>query len=258
MYADEGLVAEISPSGTVTKSYGWKPGSTWGTDPLFMTEDSDADGDLDYYFYHNDHLGTPQKMTNSNGAIAWSAAYNSFGKAHVDSGSTVTNNLRFPGQYEDQETWLYYNFHRYYDPNLGRYMRTDPIAKEDSLDVKHILDALNMPEKLHYYIYSLQNPLSYTDPKGLACGPGWIGDLLIRDYWFTNCCQKHDDCYQGEGEYCSKSRNECDKDFCDCMDDECDKVNKYEKSFCKSKAKEYCNGAKSWGNWRYKKYRCCK
>ncbi len=51
-----------------------------------------------YYFYHNDHLGTPQKLTAVNGAVVWSAVYSSFGEAMVEI-ETVENNLRFPGQY---------------------------------------------------------------------------------------------------------------------------------------------------------------
>ena len=70
--------------------------------------------------YHNDHLGTPQKMTSVNGAVVWNATYSSFGEANVDITSTITNNLRFPGQYEDEETGLHYNYHRYYDPTTGR------------------------------------------------------------------------------------------------------------------------------------------
>ncbi len=63
----------------------------------------------EYYFYHNDHLGTPQKMTAVNGLVVWAAKYSSFGKAEVDPASTVENNLRFAGQYEDAETRLHYN-----------------------------------------------------------------------------------------------------------------------------------------------------
>ena len=46
---------------------------------------------------HNDHLGTPQKLTDSSGQIVWSADYKPFGEATVTV-STITNNLRFPGQ----------------------------------------------------------------------------------------------------------------------------------------------------------------
>jgi len=144
-YADEGLVAEMDAAGNVTKSYGWQPGSTWGTDPLFMR----AGGE--YYFYHNDHLGTPQKLTASNGAVVWSAYYFSFGKAHVAPESTVVNNLRFPGQYFDQETGLCWNLWRYYDPEIGRYLRVDPIGLAGGINL---------------FVYVGNNPINRIDPYG--------------------------------------------------------------------------------------------
>jgi large repetitive protein len=146
MYADEGLVAELGNTGTETKTYGYVPNSTWTTDPLFMKEGTN------YYFYHNDHLGTPQKMTSVNGAVVWSAKYSSFGEASIDAGSTVTNNLRFPGQYYDSETGLHYNYHRYYDPSAGRYLTPDPIGLEGGINL---------------FAYVENNPSNNTDPYGL-------------------------------------------------------------------------------------------
>ncbi len=55
-YADEGLAAEYDAAGNELKSYGYKPDSTWTTDPLWLKKGGE------YYFYHNDHLGTPQKL----------------------------------------------------------------------------------------------------------------------------------------------------------------------------------------------------
>jgi len=147
-YADEGLVAEMNASGDVIKTYGYKPGSTWSTDPLFMKVGTE------YYFYHNDQLGTPQKLTSVNGAVAWSARYTSFGKADVDPGSTVINNLRFPGQYYDKETETYYNYNRYYSFRTGRFDRTDPIGIEGGQ---------------HLFLYGQNNPLKFFDPLGLEC-----------------------------------------------------------------------------------------
>ncbi len=146
-YSDEGLVGEYNAAGNQLKAYGWKPGSTWGTDPLFMKVGGD------YYYYHNDHLGTPQKMVKGNGEVVWSAIYSSFGEAQVLADSVVTNNLRFAGQYYDQETGLHYNYHRYYDPSIGRYLTPDPIGLAGGLNL---------------YSYVQNNPVNFIDPLGLA------------------------------------------------------------------------------------------
>jgi RHS repeat-associated protein len=127
LYSDEGLIGEYDATGAEIKTYGYKPNSIWSTDPLFMREGGNI------YFYHNDHLGTPQKLTNISGAVVWSATYDAFGKAIIDASSTITSNLRFPGQYFDAETGLHYNWHRYYDPNTGRYVTEDPIRHRDEL-----------------------------------------------------------------------------------------------------------------------------
>lgn len=150
LYSDEGLVGEYDSSGFEIKTYGYQPGSYWGTDPLFMKE-----GD-NYYFYHNHHeyLGTPQKITAINGAVVWEAKYTSFGQAIIEPSSTVTNNLRFPGQYFDSETGLHYNRNRYYNPEIGRYLRADPFN-----------------EGVNFYAYCANNPLIFIDPLGLRYAP---------------------------------------------------------------------------------------
>jgi len=77
--------------------------------------------------------------------------------------SSTVCNLRFPGQYFDAETGLHYNFHRYYDPALGRYITEDPIR-----------DVLN------WYAYAGSNPGNNVDPLGLEptrSQAGTIGGL---------------------------------------------------------------------------------
>ncbi len=114
--------------------------------------------DLVYYF-HNDHHGTPQVMTDQTGRIVWKAEYEPFGKEVVDEdpdgdGMSVENNLRFPGQYFDAETGLHYNYHRDYDPWTGRYLEADPIGIQDGIN--------------HLYIYVSNNPILLVDQYGLA------------------------------------------------------------------------------------------
>ena len=103
------------------------------------------------YFVHADHLGTPQKLTDAAGAIAWDGVFAPFGETHAITG-TLAQNLRFPGQYADSESGLSYNWHRYYDPASGRYLQSDPIG---------------LAGGINSYAYVNGNPLRYTDPQGL-------------------------------------------------------------------------------------------
>jgi RHS repeat-associated protein len=109
------------------------------------------------YYYHNDHLGTPQRMTNGSGGVVWAADYLPFGQADVTV-ETVGNDLRFAGQYYDQETGLHYNYHRYYDPKLGRYLRADPIGPDDGINL---------------YAYAPNSPINYIDQSGLFPGKAY-------------------------------------------------------------------------------------
>jgi large repetitive protein len=163
LYADEGLVGEYDASGAFRKGYGWQPSGIWGTNPLFMVEDGK------YSFYHNDHLGTPQKMTDIDGDVVWSATYGAFGNATIDPASTVTSNLRFPGQYFDEETGLHYNWQRYYDSKRGEYITKDLFE--------------NISENNHY-AYVGNNPINLLDALGLYTTSQAGIDLIARHEGF--------------------------------------------------------------------------
>lgn len=67
--------------------------------------------------------------------------------------------LRFPGQYYDTETGLYYNVNRSYDPSIGRYIESDPMGLGGGINT---------------YGYAMANPMSLADPLDLMIyrGPG--------------------------------------------------------------------------------------
>ena len=140
------LIAETNASGATLGEYFYL-----GNQPLAMIRPGEA-----LYYYHNDHLGTPQILTNDSGTVSWKAVYSPFGEADITIG-TVENPLRFPGQYYDQETGLHYNWNRYYEPKTGRYLTPDPIGLQAGINL---------------FVYGINNPINYVDPSGLlGCKP---------------------------------------------------------------------------------------
>lgn len=110
LWCGEQVTREIitTSQGVRTRDYLYHP-STYK--PLAMRIDGKC------YFFHTDHLGTPDRISDASGQIVWSARYEAFGKAHVDI-ALIDNPLRFQGQYYDDETGLHYNRFRYYSPQL--------------------------------------------------------------------------------------------------------------------------------------------
>lgn len=73
-------------------------------------------------YLHTDHLGTPRKITNPSGnTVVWRWDPDTFG-SKTPSITTISYNLRFPGQYYQSETGLNYNYFRVYDLQTGRYI----------------------------------------------------------------------------------------------------------------------------------------
>ncbi len=122
-YSDEGLIGEYDATGSEIKTYGYAPYGMFMREPLYQKVGSR------YLWYHTDHQGSAQVITNLNGRVIWTAKYGAFGKAMVETYEvendtfTVENNILF-GCYYDAESGLYYSPQGYYDPSTGRY--TDP------------------------------------------------------------------------------------------------------------------------------------
>ena len=134
------LIAEMdAATGNVLAEYIWLDGT-----PLAFVQSGQT------YHVHVDHLGTPKALTDSADNIAWEATHSPFGKASITS-QGPTFNLRFPGQYYDAETGLHYNWRRYYDPETGRYITSDPIGLAGGINT---------------YAYALSNPIGNADPTG--------------------------------------------------------------------------------------------
>ncbi len=104
--------------------YLYEPGSYA---PLARVDQAEGEEQKLYYF-HTDQIGTPLELTDSEGEIVWQATYRSWGTIEQLTVNEVEQNLRFQGQYFDDETGLHYNTFRYYDPEVGRFITQDPIG----------------------------------------------------------------------------------------------------------------------------------
>ena len=118
------------------------------------------------YFIHADHLNTPRAITNSTGQLVWSWANDDpFGgnapNENPSGAGQFTCNLRLPGQYFDKGSGLLYNYHRWFEPGLGRYIQSDPIG---------------LAGGINSYAYVASNPLTRIDPLGLCPCKGGIWD----------------------------------------------------------------------------------
>ena len=176
-------------------------GSVIAMEAKSQTEPTEA-----VYYYHNDHLGTPKVITDQNGSVVWQPVYEPFGEIHQHiTTPTISSPFRFPGQYEDELTGLYYNHHRYYMPGLGRYNRADPIIYIMILnDIDLNANTIRIDVNDNYYTYSLNNPTMFVDLYGLKAKPdctckcgnwqrkGWerVFNVWCRCFWM---------CYTKEG-----------------------------------------------------------
>ncbi|SEU11818.1 RHS repeat-associated core domain-containing protein, partial [Pseudomonas graminis] len=105
--------------------YIYEPGSYA---PLARVDQSEGEAERTLYYFHTDQIGTPLEMTDVDGQIVWQATYKAWGEVESLAVSEVEQNLRFQGQYFDDETGLHYNTFRYYDPEVGQFITQDPIG----------------------------------------------------------------------------------------------------------------------------------
>jgi len=81
----------------------------------------------DSYTIVQDYLGTPIQVLDSKGNVVWDCILDIYGDVLELRGEKCFIPFRFQGQYEDEETGLYNNRFRYYDPKTGNYISQDPI-----------------------------------------------------------------------------------------------------------------------------------
>jgi RHS repeat-associated protein len=131
-----------------------------------------AAGKVSFYPIVTDHLGTPKELFDTDGNCVWQAEHTLWGETTIPWQKMkkpdglqplVDCNLRFQNQWEDDETGLFYNLNRYYDPDSGQYLSSDPIGLDGGL-------------RTHGYVH---DPMQWVDPLGLAGCPKGSGESRI-------------------------------------------------------------------------------
>ncbi|MDR6523070.1 RHS repeat-associated protein [Variovorax paradoxus] len=167
-YDEQGtLIAEVGSGGTASAGQSQYIYLPTGNGPMPIA--AVIDGTT--YAVHSDHLNTPRKLSNADGQAVWQWGYSAFGEdkptiARYRFGNTETTanpgttniaevkfNLRYPGQYADEESGLSYNYFRSYDARTGRYSQPDPIGLDGGWN---------------RFAYVEGDPLGMFDDDGLA------------------------------------------------------------------------------------------
>jgi len=150
-----------------------------------------------YFYYTNDALGTPQQLVNSNDTVSWKAKYSAFGKADISTNS-VSNPMRFPGQYADEESGLHQNYYRDYDPTIGGYTTVDPYGVTVT--------------GFNRYHYAGGNPLTISDSTGeipflIPIGAALlVANVAYTGYQFLECSNHlSNPCAYPDGEVCGNA-----------------------------------------------------
>ncbi len=189
-YTDEGYAAEYTHNGnhpnseasitpTLSQLYLFAPQGLWSTEPVAIKQSGDTPG---WRYPETDHLGTPHGLISKAGEETTDLRANAFGQTEV-SGEPLA--LRFAGQMEDRETGAYYNFHRDYEPDLGRYRESDPIGLRGGINMFGYVDG--NPENSHDSLgLSGSRPGGpYHPPNNVStkCRPGDSCTKIIGKLW---------------------------------------------------------------------------
>ncbi|WP_428845672.1 RHS repeat domain-containing protein [Dickeya oryzae] len=148
--------------GSVARAVQWvyEPGSFR---PLAQVEEKDERTQLHYIV--TDLTGTARELCSETGEVHWRGEQGLWGTHREEkipiplrrwlgdaANEEVYCELRYQGQVYDAETGLYYNRHRYFDPETAQYLSSDPIG---------IAGGIRPQGYVH-------NPMEWVDPLGLS------------------------------------------------------------------------------------------
>ena len=145
-YPDKSFVRTSNASGTTDEVYYY--------DALALVAREDANGVR--FYYHPDHLGSTDVVTDANGTVVEDVDYEPFGEVIGEGAEgNISSRYLFTGQELDVESGLMYYGARYYAPGIMHFTQPDSLLAD-------IYD----PQQLNRYAYARNNPQKYVDKSG--------------------------------------------------------------------------------------------
>ena len=188
------LLQEVQPDGRYTYIY-TDPDSYEPLAQVRNWTNEDGESKQEIHYFHCDQIGIPREMTDKDGNLLWFGNYTGWGRLKEE--TKVTDSayqpFRLQNQYADRETGLHYNFFRYYEPDVGRFINQDPIRLwggnnfyqfapnvQGWVDIFGLYNAQKCAsiaariENLKYEIYVKRIPALESNPNNLPwrIGPG--------------------------------------------------------------------------------------
>ncbi|MBU2541140.1 MAG: RHS repeat-associated core domain-containing protein [Candidatus Omnitrophica bacterium] len=117
-------------------------------------------------YYHSDHLGSSNIITDEQGNQIALYEYTPYGELATTQQTGGSTNYLFTGKELDASTGLYFYGARYYDAEIGRFITPDTIVQAPS-----------DPQSLNRYAYCRNNPVKYVDPSG----HGWFSKFFAKN-----------------------------------------------------------------------------
>ncbi len=162
---------------------------TWVYDGISFTPVAKVAGGERYTIVH-DYLGTPVQAYDSRGDLVWEMLLDVYGAVMESRGDRSLVPFRYQGQYEDEDTGLYYNRFRHYSPQMGMYISSDPIGLAGNNptlygyvgDVNTWLDKFGLKKGIHGVApdYETKGLHGTFDDIELSVKSGQDGELSYR------------------------------------------------------------------------------